>query len=166
MEIIQKIAHDLIFNILELSAQLSVLLGWFVPALIGLIIYMFILSNKQIRFLLTILVLMPFVSSPLVTFLPYKYYMFWSLNRGYLVSYNEALYFVIILVLSMLFTWVLHQRMDNFIEWISPRFLSESKIKSKNKTDIENMQKGEDYMPFDPLDIEKKGFVALGKNYE
>lgn len=163
MKVFQRIAQDIIFNILEVSAQLSVNLGWFIPASIGLIIYMLIISNKQIRFLLTILVLILFVSSPLIILLPKKYYMIWSLNRGYLVSNNEILYFIVTLSSSVLISWGVHQKIDNFIEWISPNFLSKSKIKSNKKTDIESMYDAKHLVTFDPLKLEKQGFIALGR---
>jgi cobyric acid synthase len=73
---------------------------------------------------------------------------------------------VFLVLLTTLSIWVFHRSFDTLYERVTISLRKKSSQKQKVKTDIENMQKGENYTQFDPLDIEKKGFVALGKYYE
>jgi len=166
MKVFINVFEDVVYNVLRVSSIISIEFEYLVPLCIGGAVYFMFQANKEVKFISILIIFSAFLASPLMKLASAHYYHYWALNREKIVTNTELVIFVFLVLLTMLSMWVLHRVFDTLYERVTTSLRKKSSQKQKVKTDIENMQKGEDYMPFDPLVIEKRGFVALGKNYE
>jgi hypothetical protein len=162
MNVLINVIKDIIFKTLEVSSYISTEFEYLVPLCIGGAIYLMIQGNKDIKFISSFVILGSLLASPLMSFAPTKYHMFWALNRGKLVTNTELLIFVFLVLLTTLSIWVLHRSFDTLYERVTISLRKKSSQKQRNKTDIENMYKDKDLVPFDPLKLGKQGFITLG----
>jgi hypothetical protein len=163
VSILVKVLEDIIFKSLEVSSHISTEFQYLVPLCFGGAIYLIIQGNKDIKFISTFVILGSLLASPLMSFAPTKYYIFWTIRRGKLVTNFDITTFFILVSITLLIMWLIHRNIDSICEQTVTSLRKKSSQKQKNKTDIENMYKEKDLMPFNPLKIEKQGFIALGR---
>jgi hypothetical protein len=163
VSILVKVLEDIIFKSLEVSSHISTEFQYLVPLCVGGAIYLIIQGNKDIKFISSFVILGSLLASPIMSFAPTNYYAFWAVSRGKLVTSFEHTSFFILVLLTLLIMWLMHRNIDSICEKIATLLRKKSSQKQRSKTDIERMHKDGELVPFDPLKLEKQGFIALGR---